>query len=751
MGRSRVKKAAAVALGMAAFALVLSSCGGEDAVAVQAQTFRVERGDLALVVTAPGSVVFAGRTPLSFDIEGVVSRVFVSEGDRVEAGQTIAELGSEALTQVILDGEQRVAEIQARVDDLVRGEPSALAAAHAEVVAAEQALFEAEQALAVSFLEILQPQQYKVAKAALAIKEAEAAIERARQPATDLEVVQQRQKVAEATIAEQRAEEALAKADLPFTTQTLRQQELAVAEARAAVERAQDDLDRSHNPFSEEDAVAAQAVVADAQNSLSAAQTNFDVTERVQGRLVEDAQHRVDEAEQDYRATIIEVLDISILQRDDLYLDPRALWEKYGADPVHTTPPWNVLVSARADRDLVVATETLELAKARSEVSHAEQALAEANSRLAALTVGPDPYDVAVKEAALEAAASELVEEQRLLAEILEGGDPLEIDRATAALELARAKLEHERATLDGMAQPPPQAEIDLLTTELDLAKLIHGIEQRALEVIEDGGEARRTALLNVALNSASLQLAAARAGLEQIEEGDPLLTQLAVERVEAQASMRAARDKLDHTTLRASAGGIVIQLNVAEGETVLETTVAAVLADPEALAVSALVDEVDIFRVREGQGVRISPDAAPLLSIPGTVRHVSPISVRTGDGVRYRVTIDFDSSSGTAGAGVLREGFSTRVEIVVNQQSGVLSVPIEAVSLTEAGRVVQVVRADETTEPRLVQLGSADGIRVVVTSGVQEGETVLVPSAPRPGIREFRLPGQDSGTFEGS
>ena len=69
MGRSSVKKAAAVALGMAAFALVLSSCGGEDAVAVQAQTFRVERGDLALVVTAPGSVVFAGRTPLSFDIE----------------------------------------------------------------------------------------------------------------------------------------------------------------------------------------------------------------------------------------------------------------------------------------------------------------------------------------------------------------------------------------------------------------------------------------------------------------------------------------------------------------------------------------------------------------------------------------------------------------------------------------------------------------------------------------------------------
>ena len=746
-----MKSAAAVALGTAALALVLSACGGEDAVAVQAETFRVERGDRALVVTAPGSVVFAGRKHLSFDIAGVVGRVLVSEGDRVEAGQSIAELSSEALAQTVLETERRIAGIEARVDEVVRTGPAALAAAQAEVVTAERALFEVEQALAVSFAEILQDQQFKVAKAALAVKEAEAALERAKQTFTDLDIAQQRQRVAEAAIEAQRAEEALARADVPYTTQTLRRQELAVAQARAAVERAQEELERARNPFSEEDTAAAEAAVADAQNSLSAAQTNLDVTKRVQGRLVADAEQRVEDAEQAYRAAIIEVLDISILQEGDLSLDPRALWEKYGADPVHTTPAWDALVAARADHDLVVATETLELAKAGREVSQAEQAVAEANSRLASLTVAPDPLNVAVKEAALEAAASELVEQERLLAEILEGGDPLESALATATLELARAKLEHERTVLDGMDEPPSQTEIDFRTAELDFAQLNYRIEQRVLETFEDGGEARRAETLSSAMNSATVRLTTAKASLEQLQNGAPVLTELAAERAEAQDVLRAARDQLSRTTLRAPSGGIVVEINVAEGDAVLTTTVAAALSDPSELAISALVDEVDVLRVRQGQEVRISPESAPVLSIPGTVREVLPLAVQTADAVRYRVAIDFDGRDSATGGASLRQGLSTRVEIVVSRQNDVLSVPIEAVSLTASGRVVQVVRADETTEPRLVQLGEADGVWVVVTSGVEDGETVLVPNAPQPGIRQFRLPGQDSAVFEDS
>ena len=210
-------------------------------------------------------------------------------------------------------------------------------------------------------------------------------------------------------------------------------------------------------------------------------------------------------------------------------------------------------MAARADLDLVAATETLELAKARREVSQAEQAVAEANSRLASLTVAPDPLNVAVKEAALEAAASELVEQERLLANILEGGDPLESALATATLELARAKLEHERAVLGGMAEPPSQTEVDFRTAELDFAQLNYRIEQRILGTFEDGGEARRAETLNSAMNSATVRLAAAKASLEQLRDGDPVLTELAAERAEAQDVLRAARDQLSRTTASSS------------------------------------------------------------------------------------------------------------------------------------------------------------------------------------------------------
>ena len=156
------------------------------------------------------------------------------------------------------------------------------------------------------------------------------------------------------------------------------------------------------------------------------------------------------------------------------------------------------------------------------------------------------------------------------------------------------------------------------------------------------------------------------------------------------------------------------------------------------------------MLRVWQGQEVRISPDSAPLLSIPGTVREVSPLAVQTADAVRYRVAIDFDDRDSAPGGASLRQGLSTRVEIVVSRQSDVLSVPIEAVSLTESGRVVQVVRADETTEPRIVQLGQADGVWVVVTSGVQEGETVPRPERPDSPVSDNSgCPGKTQPFFE--
>ena len=120
--------------------------------------------------------------------------------------------------------------------------------------------------------------------------------------------------------------------------------------------------------------------------------------------------------------------------------------------------------------------------------------------------------------------------------------------------------------------------------------------------------------------------------------------------------------------------------------------------------------------------------------AIPGSVRELGLMSDRDGGVVRYGVTIGIDMGSEAANnvTSILREGLSSRVEILLETQTGVLTIPIEAVQLTTNGRTVQVILEDRSTEFRPVELGITDGIKVVVTSGIAEGETILVPDAAK-------------------
>ena len=125
------------------------------------------------------------------------------------------------------------------------------------------------------------------------------------------------------------------------------------------------------------------------------------------------------------------------------------------------------------------------------------------------------------------------------------------------------------------------------------------------------------------------------------------------------------------------------------------------------------------------GQAATVTLDALPDLAIPATICGLGSTGSSASGVVEYPVTMCLERRDRR-----LRLGMSANVSIVLAHRDAVLIVPTPAVS-TSAGRsTVQVVRDDGTIDRVEVGVGVSSGTRVEITSGLREGEKVVVGGA---------------------
>ena len=301
----------------------LTDSGTEDD-SVQTQLVPVTRGNLVNDVSVTGTLTYAARETVSFGQQGVVSEITVSEGDEVSAGDPLAKLDEESSANL----EKAVA--QARID--LRNAEDALEEARNPYSAAQVAQAEAD-----------------VANARLDLQEAE-------EESNELGVV------SPDLLAEARIDILNATADLEsanenkVTLVTPALQDIAKAQsnvtaARLALQDAEDDLEALLSP-TDTDIAAAESDVSTARLNLEAARdaleslTNVDPLDLAKARAavadaeldVEAAQAAVDEATTpataddiaDYQAAIDSAADTLVGARFDLDAAERNAEKKIG-------------------------------------------------------------------------------------------------------------------------------------------------------------------------------------------------------------------------------------------------------------------------------------------------------------------------------------------------------------------------------------------------------------------------------------
>ncbi len=155
-------------------------------------------------------------------------------------------------------------------------------------------------------------------------------------------------------------------------------------------------------------------------------------------------------------------------------------------------------------------------------------------------------------------------------------------------------------------------------------------------------------------------------------------------------ANLGKAEHELDEIYITAEMAGIITALNVEEGESAImgtmnnPGTVLLTIADLSEMEAEVRVDETEVVVVEVGQTVSVTLDAFPDTSFAGLVSEVGNSALRGQLGmgqesVDFKVVVSIQETIPN-----IRPGLSASVDITVAKADGVLTIPIQCLTVRD-------------------------------------------------------------------
>ena len=210
-----------------------------------------------------------------------------------------------------------------------------------------------------------------------------------------------------------------------------------------------------------------------------------------------------------------------------------------------------------------------------------------------------------------------------------------------------------------------------------------------------------------IQLNNARNQLQAAETGLDFSKKSEDI-----------------ARFNLEHSRIVAPSNGLVLKKLAESNEMVGPGTALFLFGSKDkAQVIRVNLTDKDIIHVNLGDGAKVEFDAYPQTQFKGTVREIARMADPfTGT---YEVEIEIDDQGKQ-----LLSGFIGKVDIQTRQNYQVMSIPIDALVAAEKDRG-EIFTIEEGKAKRLIiQILKVDGEKLLVNSGLNEGQAVVVSGA---------------------
>ena len=246
------------------------------------------------------------------------------------------------------------------------------------------------------------------------------------------------------------------------------------------------------------------------------------------------------------------------------------------------------------------------------------------------------------------------------------------------------------------------------------------------------------------------------------IEAAQAQLAAYESELAEQQSQLADTEQQIDNCVIVAPADGVVVHANryssrggnaefvVEAGASVRERQELIRLPDPSKMQVECKINESRITLIQQGMAVKISVGAIPGLVLKGRVskvnRYAEPSSFFSSSIKEYAVFIDILDPPE-----VIRTGMTAEVQVFVEQLEDALQIPIQG--LYEHGNQMYtlVKEGPETFRTQAVQIGGTNDTMATITSGLEEGEEVVLNLRQHLALMDLpEISGDDNSDFRG-
>ncbi len=175
-------------------------------------------------------------------------------------------------------------------------------------------------------------------------------------------------------------------------------------------------------------------------------------------------------------------------------------------------------------------------------------------------------------------------------------------------------------------------------------------------------------------------------------------------------------RKQIQDATVKAPISGRIVKKDIEVGEFVNAGTVLATILDVSRLKVQVMVNEKDVYQLREGQKVKVTADVISGKMFSGQISYIAP---RGNEEHSYPVEIMIPNS------GQLKAG--TFVNVDFSQKSKEKSLQIPRVALVESIKNPYVYVVNQNiAQQRKLTIGRELGNNIEVLGGLNPGDQVV-------------------------
>jgi len=449
----------------------------------------------------------------------------------------------------------------------------------------------------------------------------------------------------------------------------------------------------------------------------------------------------------------------------------------------------NNVKAAQISHNFAKATTLQQISRQETDILNTKGSLEQDNialrqakiaSKQAELSLSETEQSETAAKVDLDNAKSELNRTQKLYAKEFVSKKALEDAQASHANASSRYETAKKRVLSQKESVQSQKENISLRERAIQMRETTLKFENQNLELLKQTRAAQEEQSLT--------QLKSSQTRLGQLEEniGDEKdISRFSLEGTKAnllrvQSTLNNQKERLEWTTIVAPMSGIIINLQVEEGEIVTSGRSAfsqsppiMVIVDLSQMVVKTFINEVDMEKLKLGQKAEIQLRAYPNRTYRGEVREVSPSGQARDNIIYFEVLIAVLGSPKE-----LRPGMTADVDIVVVERQNVLLLPIAAVKTERGARggrpgrtsgnppaatmpntparrrsgrqyyVMLAPKGDKSDAAKgnavegiktLIEAGEQNDVDIEILGGLSEGDQVFVQGAP-PGI-----PGQSN------